>query len=463
MTAEAGAGGPRLWDVKTGSIVADYYAPPGAGEIVGIATEPEGDLFVGASDTGRLIEWSSEFADAPGRVLDGLQGSIDSLTFASAPSKRLIVAPTDQPLVCWNLGNAGRRDGSSFNGGIVESPKARGVSASVAFDPKDDTLASAEGDKVYLWSPDDGWAHGGPLQAHGVVHQVAWSPDGRYLAAAADDFASVVWDMAHDRKLALSDGFESPRASGTCGLATAFSPDGRLLAMGTSSGVRIWDTSSWQRRTKSVDADLIVGANVTSVSFSPDGRLLVSTAATDVVQVWALPAGKEVQRLEAARFTATCSAFSPDGKLLAVGDAGGYVSLWTVGSWKLQKALPYGHTVKGVAFSPDGTQLVAGGDGPPVMWDVQSSRELGRLKSCDSGSPCEAQPFTNRQERSSGSVAFSRTGEKLAWAVNDPGSGRLAVVADAAVDSWIQTARRLSGRGLSSAERAYYLGSPSQR
>ncbi len=146
----------------------------------------------------------------------------------------------------------------------LKSPKARGVSASVAFDPKDDTLASAEDDKVYLWSPDDGWAHGGPLQAHGVVHQVAWSPDGRYLAAAADDFASVVWDMAHDRKLALSDGFESPRASGTCGLATAFSPDGRLLAMGTSSGVRIWDTSSWQRRTKSVDPDLIVGANVTS-------------------------------------------------------------------------------------------------------------------------------------------------------------------------------------------------------
>jgi WD40 repeat protein len=76
----------------------------------------------------------------------------------------------------------------------------------------------------------------------GSVNGVAFSPDGRLLAAAGIDGSATLWDPAtakHLRTLDVHDAHD--HVGGPC-WGVAFSPDGRLLAPADDAGtVYLWD------------------------------------------------------------------------------------------------------------------------------------------------------------------------------------------------------------------------------
>jgi WD40 repeat protein len=81
---------------------------------------------------------------------------------------------------------------------------------------------------------------------------------------------------------------------------------------------------------------------------------------------------------------ARSSRISPDGKFVAVASQLGYVRLWDLAT--LRPAATLGSFLIGahsVSFSPDGTRLMAGGDGDEAIkiWDVDSRQELLNLES----------------------------------------------------------------------------------
>src|SRR5262249_34578484 len=88
--------------------------------------------------------------------------------------------------------------------------------------------------KVWTWFPRT-------LQVHrGKVERVAFSPDGRYLASGSRlDGVVKLWDLAMAREIICLPGSPNER------LGIAFSPDGRTLA--ASSGdhtIKLWDMAS---------------------------------------------------------------------------------------------------------------------------------------------------------------------------------------------------------------------------
>ncbi len=176
------------------------------------------------------------------------------------------------------------------------------------------------------------------------------------------------WHLPEDAKARLGSG----RTTGPI----TFSPDGTRLAVGSTSGVWIYDAKTYQALA------LLTGkhrGDVSSVAFSPDSTKLASTS-SDSIQLWDIAAGEYLKTFSKDdRWGLHSSvAFSPDGDMLASGSGFGQIDLWDPATGEHLETLT-GHTldVTSLAFSPDGQTLASGGvDRTARLWDVSTRKPL---------------------------------------------------------------------------------------
>jgi WD40 repeat protein len=152
------------------------------------------------------------------------------------------------------------------------------------------------------------------------IEYVAFSPDGRLLAATSDETG-----IRQTTRLSLYDATSGKErwqqwATFESFGDLAFSPDGKTLAVG-GSNVRLWDAAGGEERGKLNGAD-------GCVAFSPDGRTLATCSWPNGVLLWEVATGKQRRRF--AGHGVSCLAFSPDGRLLATGGADTLVMVWDV-------------------------------------------------------------------------------------------------------------------------------------
>src|SRR5262249_19356097 len=139
-------------------------------------------------------------------------------------------------------------------------------------------------------------------------YRVSFSPDGSLLAGVANpDGILVVWD-ATTKQERYRRSHEPNRL-----WSVAFSRDGKRLAAGASDGtIEVGDSASGE----AVATLRGHASEVQGLAFSPDGRL--ASAGTDrTVRLWDLATREEVLTLRGHASQVNAVAFSPDGRLLA--------------------------------------------------------------------------------------------------------------------------------------------------
>ncbi|MFI6338778.1 WD40 repeat domain-containing protein [Streptomyces sp. NPDC050535] len=207
----------------------------------------------------------------------------------------------------------------------------------------------------------------------GPVSGIAYSPDGRLLAATTSDGRVIVQDTVSGSELNNS---RTPEVTGAA-TGVTFSPDGKTYAVSTSSGSVLLLQVHGSREPAVLSPPPGRKSAVTSAAYSPGGQTLAVANSQGIVQLWDV--SRETPAVLAApgrHHSVTDVAFDSQDTTLAVASIDGTVQLWDVrapSTPEVLSTLERGRPVTSVGYSPDGSVLAAGSsDGTTKFWNVKS-------------------------------------------------------------------------------------------
>ncbi len=226
--------------------------------------------------------------------------------------------------------------------GLAWSPDGRFLAAAAVSGPV--TVFDAVGKPVHQ------------LPGHGFgTAAVAWQPNGNLLATAGQDGKVRVWD----------GGAEVRALDGSAAWVErlAWHPAGQLLAAAAGKMARVWDAAGNLVFTSPAQA-----GTVTDVGWRPNSQQL-AVLGYGAANVYDLAAGGAVKHIFAWKGSPLALAWSPDGSVLAHGNQDATVHFWYVASGKDLQMSGYPSKVRELAWDMSGRYLATGGGPMVCVWD----------------------------------------------------------------------------------------------
>ena len=393
----------KIWDVESGELI-DTFGANGRGSW-GLAVSPDGQSCVVRDDAGDFRVWDL----APRKHVAWMRFPLHNeiaRCLRYSPDGKIIAAGTDERIVRLFEARTGKLI-ASFAGHDDEI-------WDIAIHPSGTTLASCDlGGVIRTWSLENNeraantneiedW----PPSFRGHEERVwslDFSPDGKRLVSASRDGRVRAWSgrPKHRRDLKVDESVASRfLASGdeliiakrytlaiwsrqtnearpfgqsfqASALTLAVSPDSKIIATGHTDGiVRVWNT-----KTEQIDS-LLTGheSDVEQIAFSPDGTLLVTASSDGTGKLWDVAAGKPLHVVEAPPHCVS-AAFSPDGQTFAISSENNAMIFDAASGKRLHLLRGHQHTVKRIAFSPNGRWLATGSEDRTIrIWDVRTGK-----------------------------------------------------------------------------------------
>jgi WD40 repeat protein/DNA-binding SARP family transcriptional activator len=330
--------------------------------IVGVAFSPEGTrVMAGDASISAVQVWDlgptgdAEWANLPAPGYPGAEFMPDGRHVVTSSWERRLDRLGARAVTIWDLrtGRDSRTIGPPTDYFNFESFDVDPDGSSIALGGNSDPTCCGGASAARAWDSSTGeelWRIG----HHRTVNEIAFSPDGEYLATADWEGVAKIVDRS-GQVIRVLGGQENFNFSDV-----AFSSDGHLVATAEFNNrggerVRIWD---WARR----DVLLTIDAEGpwARVDFNPNRPRVVLSGSDGLAEVWDVESGARVAVLAGPSGGVKDLAFSPDGSRIATASVDGLVRLFDADTGVPQLSLRgSGCAVEGVAFSPDGMKLAS--------------------------------------------------------------------------------------------------------
>ena len=291
-----------------------------------VAISRNGRLLASGDSGGLVTLWSLASPAHPKRLatLSLGSGAVYGLSF-SPRGAALAAADANGSVQRWSLSSPGHLVGSPQHPVTEPQLVAPGRPAlhAVSYSRNGNTITAVGRDgALVIWHAHAGTNPVATLTAGTkLLTAVTYSPNGRTLASAGEDGLIHLLRLTRAGSPAIA---ETP-VTGAGGVTTlAFSRDGRYLAAGASGdALRIWSTSQWREI-----ATLPDPAAVTGAAFTDHDRHILSSDAAGTTRVWQFPPPSSDTTNSAIR----ALTYSPDTPQLEVagGKTGRKTAQWDV-------------------------------------------------------------------------------------------------------------------------------------
>jgi WD40 repeat protein len=254
---------------------------------------PEGKSLASVGGDGVLRLWDLATGKVQSRLLDH-RAWVNSVAFSSDGKTLASADDASSAVHLWNVATGQWLRDLQGHGSWMKA---------VAFSPDGKTLASGGiGDgsnsrryPIRLWDAATGKEIRRLMGHDRLVRSLVLSADKEYLASVTDDGAVFLWEATTGHLLGRlrERGWKQ-------GYPIAFSPDGRTLAAADASGtILLWETATRKQRLKLESAQ----QGISSLAFSLDGRTLATASPDATVLLWDLTGRRHEGKWIPARLT----------------------------------------------------------------------------------------------------------------------------------------------------------------
>jgi WD40 repeat protein len=337
----------------------------GKGRLSRIAWSPEGKRLAASSEFGI---WLYDFPFT-GQVPKLFPGRTWSSNIAFSPDGRKFAAgDLSGSIAIWSIDTTTPQ---------LTIPGEGGGSFSLAFSPDGRLLASTSSNSgiIWLWDAQTGKAQRILYTGESQLRQITFGPDATRLAVSSYAGAVQVWDVTNSRALVTH------RLESASDPAIAYSPNGRYLAAGGGDTLVVLDAANGQ---PILNLSTTI-STINSLAFSPDSKLLaagLNDQRRAPIRVWEIPSGNALPNLPSVLGWVYSVAFSPTGAYLASVRSDGLLQIWSSPTLQLHSQLT-DHSFYTGAIAFRNNHLLLFSTQPqtlPWLWDTTTGQSLGTLQ-----------------------------------------------------------------------------------
>jgi len=361
----------RIWN-QAADEVTDL--PAGKMPLSGLAVSPDGSLIAAGSADKKVYQWTvsdgkpASVVETPAAVTQIAFAQSQTLPVTKKPRFELLVGGADKLVRVYEAGNNRRLEEFETTGPVSVLSPIAGSRKIVAIG---EANAADVHERSLLQIVD----------AHvGGVSDLAHSTDGTRMFSGGADGLIRGWDSetaAPVRTLAATGAAESSEEGTVPPAVTSVSvtADGQRLVVSTNqNAVQFWDLTATIEATAKPLAVFEHPVEVKSAIPSADGTRLATLAVDNVVRVFEVATGRELERFESelpVEQPLLDLAFAPDQETILAAGTDKLVHVWRVSALRSLEA--HEGPATAVAFLGEGSRFATtGADGTIRIWPLEA-------------------------------------------------------------------------------------------